>query len=218
MRLADGRKVRLAGIDTPELARDDKPEQPFANQARDMLNSLVGNDATVSLVYAKQRQDRYGRTLAHLYKGKNNLQLALIENGLAIANPVPPNVRYNSCYQHAERHARCNRLGFWKHSKYRLTPVNSLSKNISGFRIITTKLNRFEVSKKGLSLHMDGPLLVKAPQNFIQYFDLNLLETMTDKTLMVRGWIHPDKFRNDGLFMMMKHPDNIQILSNYQCD
>ena len=64
LRLADGRKVRLLGIDSPELGRDGRPDQAFAARAREHLRGLIEQaDWRVSLSVDRDRYDRYGRLL-----------------------------------------------------------------------------------------------------------------------------------------------------------
>ncbi len=41
IRLADGRKLRLIGIDTPELGRKDTPAQPYSRKASNKLTKLL---------------------------------------------------------------------------------------------------------------------------------------------------------------------------------
>ncbi|HKJ23067.1 MAG TPA: thermonuclease family protein, partial [Gammaproteobacteria bacterium] len=68
VRLDDGRRIRLIGVDTPEIAHDGNPAQPFALAARQFLIDLLhqsGGD--VRLRYGPERKDHYHRTLAHLY-------------------------------------------------------------------------------------------------------------------------------------------------------
>ena len=40
--LESGEIIRLAGINTPELAKKDQPDQPLAVEARDALVDLIG--------------------------------------------------------------------------------------------------------------------------------------------------------------------------------
>ena len=66
--LDDSRKIRLIGINTPEIARKGKPAQPLAIQARDRLRQLLFQQGNrVRLVYGEQKTDRYGRKLANLW-------------------------------------------------------------------------------------------------------------------------------------------------------
>ena len=57
-------RVRLIGIDTPEVAQD----ECYADEATAHLASLVGPGTPVRLVHDAERQDRYGRTLAYVYR------------------------------------------------------------------------------------------------------------------------------------------------------
>ena len=66
----DGEKIRLACIDTPELKG--KKADPFAaKKARDFLNDLLVNEK-VSI--KRITKDRYGRTIAELFKNGINVQ------------------------------------------------------------------------------------------------------------------------------------------------
>lgn len=67
-------KVRLAGIDAPEL------KQPYGQSAKQALSALVF-DAVVQ-VDGGQR-DFYGRTLGTVYLGEINVNAALVEQGAA---------------------------------------------------------------------------------------------------------------------------------------
>jgi len=100
LHLADKRKVRLIGIDTPELARKEKPADAFAHEAKDALKKLIASAQNkIGLVYGIEKKDRYGRVLAHLFlPDGTNIQAELISMGYAIAYTVPPNNQYADCY------------------------------------------------------------------------------------------------------------------------
>ena len=68
--------IRLLGINTPERG------EIYYLEAKEFLEDLVLNK-TVRLEYGKDKKDRYGRTLAYLYIGSNNVNLKLVENGYA---------------------------------------------------------------------------------------------------------------------------------------
>ena len=70
----DGEKIRLACIDTPELL--EKRADPIpAKAARDYLDELVaGNEVEIR----RLTKDRYGRTVAELFKDGVNVQRLLI--------------------------------------------------------------------------------------------------------------------------------------------
>ena len=73
----DGEKIRLACIDTPELkGKNSNPEK--AIEARDFLNQLVANKK-VSI--RRITKDRYGRTVAEIYKDGKNIQELIVNKG-----------------------------------------------------------------------------------------------------------------------------------------
>lgn len=65
LRLVDGRKVRLIGINTPELGRDGKPDEPLSVKARDALEKIIATH-TITLKMGPDKTDHYGRTLAYV--------------------------------------------------------------------------------------------------------------------------------------------------------
>ena len=72
---SQGEKIRLACIDTPEL-RGEKADPIPAKASRDYLNYLVaGSTVTIKRI----TEDRYGRTVAELFKGPMNIQEHLVE-------------------------------------------------------------------------------------------------------------------------------------------
>jgi endonuclease YncB( thermonuclease family) len=112
---ADGRKlkVRLIGIDTPEIG------QPYASESRDALRRMVAAAGNrVELVY--QKTDRYKRTLALVIANDRYLNHDLIRGGWAWyyrqyrkdLEAVKPGAPVT--FAEAERYARSHRLGLWR--------------------------------------------------------------------------------------------------------
>ena len=73
----DGEKIRLACIDTPEL-KGKKADLIPAEEARDFLNDLLANEK-VSI--RRITKDRYGRTVAELFKNDINVQELIFDKG-----------------------------------------------------------------------------------------------------------------------------------------
>ena len=72
-----GEKIRLACIDTPEL-KGKRADPIPAEKARDFLNNLLINEE-VSI--RRITKDRYGRTVAELFKNDINVQELIVEKG-----------------------------------------------------------------------------------------------------------------------------------------
>ena len=79
----DGEKIRLACIDTPEL-KGKKAEPIPATKARDFLNKLLTNEV---VAIKRITKDRYGRTIAELFKNDTNVQELIVDKGYSV-NPL----------------------------------------------------------------------------------------------------------------------------------
>ena len=125
VRLRDGRRVRLIGIDAPERGRDGRRPEPHAERARDHLLALAGG--SLRLHPGLDDTDRHGRTLGHLVRADGrNLQVALLEAGLAVVIAVPPNLRLLECYREAEGRARAAGRGVWRDGAFGPLPRRGL--------------------------------------------------------------------------------------------
>ena len=79
-----GEKLRLFGIDTPELRGEEKEAGRIA---RDALRNLI-LDKEVTICTIKDRTGKYGRYLARIYIGNINVNAWMIMKGYAEAyNP-----------------------------------------------------------------------------------------------------------------------------------
>ena len=73
----DGEKIRLACIDTPEL-KGKNSDHEKAIEAKDFLNKLIA-DKEISI--KRITKDRYGRTVAELFKDGLNIQELIVNKG-----------------------------------------------------------------------------------------------------------------------------------------
>src|SRR5918997_6640649 len=95
--------TRLIGVDTPEEGRCYETEATRFTRKR-----LEGQ--TVGYELGEDREDRYGRTLAYLYRGGMH-NLDLVEEGYAKALTIHPNDKYAYRFIDAERSAGERRQG-----------------------------------------------------------------------------------------------------------
>lgn len=105
------RKVRLIGIDAPELG-----QRPWGDRARAHLERLVaGAGWTVTLEPDIDRIDKYGRSLAYVRTADGRLvNEEMLRSGNAVLFTFPPNVRYVGRLTEAQREARRKRIGIWE--------------------------------------------------------------------------------------------------------
>lgn len=222
LRLADGRLIRLIGINTPEMARKGSPEEPFANRAKLAVKSLLEDSvsegvATVRLQYDAERKDRYGRTLAHVYlQDGRNLQANLLSNGLAAQIVVPPNLDHRKCYREAELEGKTSHDSVWD-SIFQPIPVENLSRDTKGFRVIRGRVISVDESRKSIWLNFhrrpdegrrEG-VAVRIARKDLSYFKQWEPDSLKNKTIIVRGWIYPYKKQS---VMQVRHPMAVEIV------
>lgn len=111
--LADGRRVRAIGVDTPETVHPKKPLQCFGKEASDFTKSLV-EGKPVRLVRDISDTDKYGRLLRYIYMEDGTfVNLALVANGYATVSTYPPDIAHAADFQAAAAAARAAGRGLW---------------------------------------------------------------------------------------------------------
>jgi micrococcal nuclease len=115
--LADGRRVRYIGINTPER------NQPYYKDATEANRQLVGGK-DIQLEFDAETFDKYGRTLAYIWVEGVMANIEIVNRGFANAFTVPPNVKYEEEFRQAERAAREAERGLWAGSDVSLKIVD----------------------------------------------------------------------------------------------
>ena len=130
--LADGRRVRLLQIDTPELGSGDC----YSRAARKalLLRVPIGSRVTLELDPRLDKVDRYGRLLRYVRRGSMNVNVALVRGGAAA-----PYFYGGETGRHAARllteaqRAKAARRGLWGACPgTRLDPYRAIDTGVSG--------------------------------------------------------------------------------------
>ncbi len=103
-------KIRLLGIDAPEVPHGKKPGQPFGEDARDYLDHLIGGKTVRVDAYGP---DKHGRILAVVWDGLVNVNLLLVVMGYAEVYRGAPCQVYCRALEDAEAQAKQDRVGMW---------------------------------------------------------------------------------------------------------
>ena len=190
--LADNTRLRLVGINTPELANDGEPAQPLSIRARDRARQLLfqsGNRA--QLLPGKQPQDRHNRRLAHLWlPDGRNLGAVLMEAGLGWQVTIPPNVRFSECYAAAESDARKNHKGVWRLTDYHNIPSASLGLRDTGFQHVKGRVIRVNRGGGATWINLEGRFAIRIPDNSRKWFKQMPDSSWVGRELEVRGWVY----------------------------
>lgn len=116
--LDNGTKVRYASINTPEIAHEGKPGEPYGKTAWRANKKLV-KGREVLLELAEQPRDRYGRLLAYVFlPGRDMVQERLVSMGLAFVCYEPPNLKYYKRLLKVQRRAMSRYRGLWSAQEY----------------------------------------------------------------------------------------------------
>jgi micrococcal nuclease len=119
LRCTDGRRVRLIGIDSPELQ-----QHPFGPQAQKALLGLLPPGTEIRLETDASQMDRYGRMLAYVWTGATLVNEVMVRDGWAALYTVPPNVKYAERLAQAQKEARAARAGLWSGRGFDCLPID----------------------------------------------------------------------------------------------
>ncbi len=125
--LENGDRVRLIGIDTPEVHESDKLYRDARKSRQDVRTikamGMRAHEFTRKLVEGKrvrlefdvEKRDRYERLLAYVYLPDGTFVNAeIIKQGYASLLTMPPNVKYADLFARLYKEARENQRGLWK--------------------------------------------------------------------------------------------------------
>lgn len=116
LRLKDGRWVRCASIDTPEIDHRNRKADPMGYEARNFLRrQVVGK--RICMRTGPKSTDGYGRIIGYLFDAKGvMINEAIVSRGLGHVYPhADQDKRYSKTLLEAQRQAMRQRLGIWKH-------------------------------------------------------------------------------------------------------
>lgn len=116
--LADETRVRLIGIDAPEIENRDYAHrgEPYGEESKQLLKKWV-EGKSVDLRDGPEKEDRYRRRLAYLYLDDQSfVNLRLVEAGAAEAYRKFPHP-FQAAFFTAEKQARDQKLGLWSIEK-----------------------------------------------------------------------------------------------------
>ncbi|MPZ09592.1 MAG: thermonuclease family protein [Kiloniellaceae bacterium] len=214
--LADGREIRLVGIQAPKLplGRAGFASWPLAEEAKRFLAGLTLGQH-LDLGFGGRRSDRHGRVLAHLFDSQGRwIQGELLNAGLARVYSFADNRTAVAEMLGLERAARAARRGIWADSFYAVRPAEAAGRWLGGFEVVegrilavgqgggTTYLNFAEDWREDFTIALDRRARKLFEEQGID------LDGYAGKTVRVRGWL---KSRN-GPMIEVTHPEQIEEL------
>lgn len=181
-----GERVRLLGINTPEIAHGDAPAEPWGDKAGRALRKLIAGKQ-LRLRFDQDKHDRYGRLLAQVWMQDGTwVNGTMVREGFAHVYTFIPNLRWGQALLKEERKARAARRGIWSHPRFAVLPAKKVSRShIGEFRVVAGKVT--SVSRNGWGFHLDG-LDITIPRKYRPWFKPPL-RLHSGQHIIVRGKI-----------------------------
>jgi micrococcal nuclease len=127
LKLENGERVRLIGIDTPEMHESAKlyRDSQRANTDVNTIKALgrksyrftreLVEGKHVRLEFDLEKRDKYGRLLAYVYlKDGTFVNAEIVRQGYASLMTIAPNVKYADLFLKLYQQARETKQGLWK--------------------------------------------------------------------------------------------------------
>ncbi len=184
-----GERVRVLGLNTPELEGPYTRAEPLGDAARRAAHSFLGNEHRIYLEMGTRTRDRHGRTLASVFRRDGrSLSQDLLQRGLGFFTAIPPDLHRLECLRAAEQQARRQGRGVWKHRHFAPRPARSITARDEGFRRIAGRVQKVSAGRSSWWLELDGPVVLLVPRKSMNYFP-NGVTALAGKDIVVRGWL-----------------------------
>tara|TARA_R110000868_G_scaffold218576_1_gene469055 strand:- start:212747 stop:213532 length:786 start_codon:yes stop_codon:yes gene_type:complete len=216
----DGSHVRLLGINTPEIGRGGKENQPFANEARLKLNTLLFNKR-VRLEFGERYKDRYNRLLAHVYMEDGTwINRELIALSLAHVYSFPDNRAHTNTLIELENNVKLKKQGIWGLERWKTYKTDE--------EIPDSAIGKFNITEGTVhhTTNTKGKIYINFGSNWREDFTVEIRKKELDifkqsgidpsenyngKKLQIRGVFKPV----NGVLVTATHPEQLTILSNF---
>lgn len=215
--LADGREVRLVGLQAPKLplGRPDFTPWPLAGEAKAALAKLALAEELL-LAYGGRRMDRHGRQLAHLYRTRDGawLQAALLARGLARVYSFADNRALVGDLLAIERRARAAGRGIWAHPYYAVRTPETVADDVGSFQLVEGRVEDAAVVRGRAYLNFGRDwrtdFTVTLAPEVRRLFESEGIDPRDyqGRRVRVRGWIT----EYNGPMIEATHPEQIEVL------
>lgn len=134
--LSGKHRVRLVGVDTMESSDNEKLRKDeqrlgvdrhilmyWGQTAKTRLERMIGGKDVVITQPAADKTDKYQRLLVRIYLDGRDINLQLIEEGMAMVFRKSSAFPEKQMYYEIEQHALSQRNGFWGHPAFREVPA-----------------------------------------------------------------------------------------------
>lgn len=204
--LTNGERVRLLGINAPEITSHFRKGEPGGVAARDWLK-LVLSVGDIYLEYDIEKRDRYKRLLAYVFTSEGDfINAMLVEKGLAIVSIVHPNQRYANTLAAAQATAEAASVGMWNMPAYQPKAVaQAVRRHTKGWQRYRGQVKHIKTTKRYYRLILANNFEVKIDRKHTseEWGDMSQYQ---GKQIEVRGWLSR---RKEKYLLKVQHPSSI---------
>jgi micrococcal nuclease len=214
--LADGRIVRMVGIQAPKLplGRRGFRKWPLADASKEALEALSMGQS-VALYSGGRQMDRWSRVLAHLRADDHIwLQGEMLRAGMARVYSFADNTALVDEMLAIERDARSARRGIWALSYYAVRSANGATGYANSFQLVegiivdVAHVRGRVYLNFGEDWHTDFTILVPSRVRRAFERDGRDLKALEGKAVRVRGWLKD----YNGPLIELTHPQQLEVL------
>lgn len=221
--LADGRQVRLPGLQAPKIAlgRAGFTDWPLGAESKAALAALVAG-RTVTLRYGGAREDRHGRVLAQLYRDDGEkdagtwVQGEMLRLGMARLYTFPDNRALAADMREREREARAAHRGIWADPFYAVRTPEQADRDIGTFQVVAGRVADVAVVKGvayinfGADWRTDFTVRIDKPALKLFKAANRDPTAWAGRRVEVRGWLA----KRNGPMIAASHPEQIDLLDD----
>lgn len=204
--LTDGQKVRLLGINAPEVAHRNHPAEPGGEEATQWLTLHVAQQK-IRLEMDVEKKDKYGRILAHVFTERGvHINLELVKYGLATVALHPPNLLYSRVLLAAQDSAEKAGLGIWRRPYFARKSYRDI-RDTRGWKRVVGKVMHIKHTPYNSYLAFSDDFSLKVARRDAKLFPT--LKTYLGHTIEARGWLYR---RKKSWTMPLRHPGQVKFL------
>ena len=204
--LTDGRALLLEGIRLPLDGPSD-----LANRARSALSGLA-QSGTVSFTVTPPVRDRYGRLRVQGF-GREWLQVALLEQGLASVSISPDRTECAPDLYEAEARARAKQAGLWALAAHQVRTPQDMKGTTGSFQLVEGLVSHVGHADVRTFLDFGGTdrwsfsaLIAPGDRHAFRDFDL---DGLSGHRIRVRGIVQDYRGRPE---IALSNPAQIEVL------
>ncbi|MFW6000872.1 MAG: thermonuclease family protein [Halanaerobium sp.] len=216
LQTAAGDRLRLLGIDTPEIYWESGDAEYLAWEAKQYSTDKLLKEK-VELEYDQQKKDHYGRNLVYIFHEGKNFNKKLLEKGYASLMRIMPNVKYEDEFKKTAERARRGKKGIWDKVKVmsaELPVINyKEAENYLGKRVIVkgeiiAAAQLEDITFLNFSQNYRNRLSIIIFKNNLSKFTYQPAEYLKKKEIMVLGEI---ELYEGTPQIIIENPENIYL-------